>query len=702
MATDRETMAPFQLPPGLRLIERLAPRNTDGKTKPYAVWLVEDVRVSTDAPARRAARFLRLGDLDASTLDQVRKRTVQLLGSPTPYVSLPREAGETSDGWLFIIEDYLSPCVSKDIKHGEGIPRERVRRFARHLLTGLAGLHAKRIAHGDVRPANVLLSSDKDPDRAEAWLADSVVGGLRHWNRCSRGDDAACYYRSTPVGPEPEPADDLFALGLTLAEMAGGWQANPIRRRSGSTSDEADGDAEGTSLGEQVLARLSDRPRDRALEELIRALLDTEDPLADAGAALRRLDKAERRDVQRRLLTHPGTIAVAVIGILLAVTLVGLWWKERGGRLARESDVTRLEASLEESKRVSQQAAEKLAKRDEALANQIEESQELERSLRDVIAAKDRRIVELERQIAGIRAAQDAWRGAVEVNKRFNLAQLDALETVAQANEPDIREQMLAWLLEVRPLFYEAKRYFSKGSQVDKLYIGIVRRPWETKPKQELRTLLDTLQAAERKKQIETAARQVWAKWAKSNLSDLKFDDLSHRLEGEEDPQVRDLLKKWLGQCSGTETYTLRLLSGTAPPGLGTNRNLEVEADSTGETGDHAWSSATAHTYLRGVRQFKVEFRWRPDTSIQLTFEGEWKIVRAGARRNLIDGVDGLFDGPLALWKLHDEGKITADGVTLNLEIENCPGPTPTRLRQSTKPPRKPIPGDLLPGLHLN
>ena len=93
-----------------------------------------------------------------------------------------------------------------------------VARALTHALKGLAQLHARRLLHLDVKPANLLAASSLSGDELTVKVSD--LGLVRRWRseRERRGDD-----RGTPgfVAPEQRaggdvgPWTDLYALGVT-------------------------------------------------------------------------------------------------------------------------------------------------------------------------------------------------------------------------------------------------------------------------------------------------------------------------------------------------------------------------------------------------------------------------------------------------------------------------------------------------------
>ena len=120
-------------------------------------------------------------------------------------------------------------CSLADVLLERGpLPDEQVRAVGAAAAAALARVHEGGLVHGDVKPANLLLSHD-----GELWLADfdaaSPAGG-QPLERFSPG--------RLPPGAPALPAADIVALALTLVELSTGalldacvaWQAADLRR----------------------------------------------------------------------------------------------------------------------------------------------------------------------------------------------------------------------------------------------------------------------------------------------------------------------------------------------------------------------------------------------------------------------------------------------------------------------------------------
>ena len=120
-------------------------------------------------------------------------------------------------------------CSLADVLHERGpLPEDEVRAVGAAASAALARVHAAGLVHGDVKPANLLLSHDR-----ELWLADfdaACPADGQPLRRFSPG--------RLPAGAPARPAADLTALALALIELSTGilldpgasWRAADLRR----------------------------------------------------------------------------------------------------------------------------------------------------------------------------------------------------------------------------------------------------------------------------------------------------------------------------------------------------------------------------------------------------------------------------------------------------------------------------------------
>lgn len=151
---------------------------------------------------------------------------------------------------LGIVMEYVEgPDLGSELKqhaeHNQRMQEDYAARLGAEIADGLAAIHAAKICHRDVKPANVLLTrADPGHDAAgpdpEATRRSGLAGAVGGWHPkitdfgVSKILDSAAAtataFAGTPnyVSPEiilgraPTPASDLYSFGIMLYEMVAG------------------------------------------------------------------------------------------------------------------------------------------------------------------------------------------------------------------------------------------------------------------------------------------------------------------------------------------------------------------------------------------------------------------------------------------------------------------------------------------------
>ncbi len=210
------------------------------------------------------------------------EREAQLLASVSdPGIVQIFDVGSAPEGLYYVAEMVVGQSLVGRLRHGPVGPDEACD-IAEQLARALAGAHARRVVHRDVKPANVLISSDgrvKVTDFGVARLAEGTTDGV------------GATIVGTPRYMAPEqargghitPATDVYGVGVVLYEMLAGHP--PFK---------------GSSAVELALAHVNDRPpplpahTPMALVEVVECALAKEpagryrDGARDGGRARRR------------------------------------------------------------------------------------------------------------------------------------------------------------------------------------------------------------------------------------------------------------------------------------------------------------------------------------------------------------------------------------------------------------------------------
>ena len=145
-----------------------------------------------------------------------------------PQLVAPRGAGRAG-AFVYHTRAFVAGTTLRAwlMRHGE-LPLRRTVEILRDVLTALAHAHAASVAHGDLKPENVLLADD-GALVADTGMVDAVGRLLQG------GAAAACAALCAAPYMAPErrdggasaPRDDMFAVGVLAHEMLTGQPPAP-------------------------------------------------------------------------------------------------------------------------------------------------------------------------------------------------------------------------------------------------------------------------------------------------------------------------------------------------------------------------------------------------------------------------------------------------------------------------------------------
>ncbi len=138
-----------------------------------------------------------------------------------------------SDGVSMIVMEYVEGLPLKKVLADGKLPLDRVISFTRQIALGMASAHAHQIVHGDLKPANIMVTPEgrvkiMDFGLARRDTTNSPTAETGSWSTAERGG-----LSGTPDYMSPEQArgqsatsqSDVFALGLAIYEMLTGEKA---------------------------------------------------------------------------------------------------------------------------------------------------------------------------------------------------------------------------------------------------------------------------------------------------------------------------------------------------------------------------------------------------------------------------------------------------------------------------------------------
>ena len=255
-----------------------------------AVWLARDERLG-----RRVA-IKALSDVLAGDERYVRRFSREArVAAGLSHPNLVRVFDFGDDPRPYLVMEYVDGgTLAEHLREGLEVDCEVL---VRRLLEALEHVHAARIVHRDVKPANVLMGRDgrarltdfgiaQPEDATHLTQAGGVMGTMR-------------YLAPEVLGGEPAtPVSDLYALGMLLRDCVEPGEGPLVALADRLTAPEPD-----------------DRPQSAASAL---ALLDAGDPPTE----LTRLMPRERPDGRREYEPRVGGRAIAIgLGVVAVVTV---------------------------------------------------------------------------------------------------------------------------------------------------------------------------------------------------------------------------------------------------------------------------------------------------------------------------------------------------------------------------------------------
>lgn len=277
------------------------------------VWRAADLRLHERPVALKRTRY----DGDAGGAERVRREAENLARINHPHVVAVLDVVDDG-GEVWVVMEYVA---GRPLSEAGQVPVEEAARYGAQLAGGLAAVHAHRILHRDVKPANVLVTDD-----GFAKLADFGISRPLHGDETVTATGALT---GTPGYLAPEVAKggrfteaaDVWSLGATLYYALEGTTPfgddNAHALLWKTVSEDVRPPTRAGGVGPVMLRMLARKPGDRPRLHDVRQELATlaGDPTAGVGP-----EPTRRRPRPRWVL------AAAAAVVLVAVLSTAAWF----------------------------------------------------------------------------------------------------------------------------------------------------------------------------------------------------------------------------------------------------------------------------------------------------------------------------------------------------------------------------------------
>jgi TolB-like protein/predicted Ser/Thr protein kinase len=277
-----------------------------------------EVYRARDEQLRRdiAIKILQLGE---AADDETRRRLLREARAAAalnhPSICTVHEVGE-ADGRAYIAMEFIDGRPLSSLIEERAVSADEVHGLVRQLAEGLAHAHARGVVHGDLKPANAIVTADGRVKLVDFGLARHVAPDAATTTAPSFAAPGVAAGTLAYMAPEqlrgapPDARSDVWALGTTVAELAANSGAAERLRPLVSRCLERD-PARRYATGGEV--------RD-ALEALGRAGAE------DAAGGDRRRGRSRTREARRapRRLPAVARILLAAAGLSIALDVGGL------------------------------------------------------------------------------------------------------------------------------------------------------------------------------------------------------------------------------------------------------------------------------------------------------------------------------------------------------------------------------------------
>ncbi|MCA9588803.1 MAG: protein kinase [Myxococcales bacterium] len=222
--TETQRTSPPPISHGTVINDRYEIRQSLGKGGMGEVFLAYDRATQQPLALKIVREEARMpGDDEALRQELLLARSVS-----HPNVCRVHDLAPSPYGPILVMEHITGQTLHTHIRRKKaqgGYTSDEFRRIASEICAGVAAIHATGLVHGDLKPGNVMVTSNPDGSLGKAIVLD--FGFAKERARLSARRPGAPPDGGTPNYMAPERIrsggasieDDLYALGLTLWEM---------------------------------------------------------------------------------------------------------------------------------------------------------------------------------------------------------------------------------------------------------------------------------------------------------------------------------------------------------------------------------------------------------------------------------------------------------------------------------------------------
>jgi alkyl hydroperoxide reductase subunit AhpC len=140
---------------------------------------------------------------------------------------------DDSDGMSMIVMEHVEGQPLKRLLEQGPLPLDEARHLVRQIALGMADAHARQIVHGDLKPANIMVTPQRvakimDFGLAHREIPAAPTAETGSWQTADQSGLSGTPEYMSPEqarGEPPGSPSDVFALGLILYEMLTGKKA---------------------------------------------------------------------------------------------------------------------------------------------------------------------------------------------------------------------------------------------------------------------------------------------------------------------------------------------------------------------------------------------------------------------------------------------------------------------------------------------